>query len=207
MRTGLFFPAVRVTLVHVMSMKISNLKPIVAATLITVTFSIPLQANEAESGAFPPDMLTALKQADAPEAKRLADEIALRWEQSGSPAMDLLYKRGKDAAKRGDLAQAIDHLTALTDHAPDFAEAWHLRASVFFQNDQPGLAMHDLERALHLNPNNFRALFGLGLILEQMNRPQLALGAYELALTIHPHYEDAQTAIARLGDAARGRAL
>lgn len=190
-----------------MSVKISNLKPIVAATLLTVTFSLPLQAEEAGPSAFPPDMLDALKRADPPEAKRLADEIALRWEQSGSPAMDLLYKRGKDAAKRGDLVQAIDHLTALTDHAPDFSEGWHLRASVFFQNDQPGLAMHDLERALHLNPNNFRALFGLGMILEQLNKPQLALQAYELALTIHPHYEEARNAIARMGQAAQGREL
>lgn len=207
MRPGLFIPGVRVTLKDVMSVKQSILKPIVAATLLTVTFSLPLRSEDAENGAFPPDMLGALKQADPAEAKRLADEIALRWEQSGSPAMDLLLKRGKDAAQRGDLTTAIDHLTALTDHAPDFAEGWHLRASLYFQNGQIGPAMYDLEQTLHLNPNHFRALYGLGVIMEQLDRPQLALEAYQLALAIYPHYDDAKQAIERIGVRAKGRDL
>lgn len=152
-------------------------------------------------------MLGALKHAQPAEAKRLADEIALRWEQSGSPAMDLLLKRAQDALARGDLALAADHLTALTDHAPDFAEGWHQRASVYFQMERPGLALHDLERALALNPNHFRALYGLGVIMEQLDRPKLALEAYQLALAIYPHYEEAQQAIDRLGAQAMGRTL
>ncbi|SMO41889.1 Tetratricopeptide repeat-containing protein [Thalassovita litoralis] len=210
MRGGLFIPAAQVTLDTVMSAKKLFLKPIVAASLLTVTFSLPLQAQETEDGGFPPDlpgMLEALKQADDPQAAKLADEIALRWEQSGSAAMDLLLKRAKDAAQRGDLDVAVDHLTALTDHAPDFAEGWHLRASVYFQKEQPGLALHDLEMTLHLNPNHFRALFGLGVILEQLDKPELAHEAYTLALRIYPHYEEAKAALARLTPDAKGREL
>ncbi len=207
MRWGLFIPTKRVTLGFVMSVKIHNLKPIVAAMLLTVTFSLPLQAENADEGGFPPDMLGALKQAEPAEAKRLADEIALRWDQSGSPAMDLLLRRGQDAVARGDLDAAIGHLTALTDHAPDFAEGWHLRASALFQKEQFGPAMHDLEIALHLNPNNFRALYGLGVILEQLEKPKLAVEAYELALAIYPHYDDAKKAMERLSAQALGRTL
>lgn len=190
-----------------MSAKKHNLKPIVTAIVLTVTFSIPLQAQESPGGVFPPDMLGALKQAQPAEAKRLAEEIALRWTQSGSPAMDLLLKRGQDALKRGENTLALNHFTALTDHAPEFAEGWHLRASAFYQNQQPGLAMHDLERALTLNPNHFQALYGLGVILEQLDRPRLALEAYELALTIYPHYDEAIDAIARVRDLAQGQQL
>ncbi|WP_420566940.1 tetratricopeptide repeat protein [Thalassovita sp.] len=186
-----------------MSVKKHNLKRIVAATLLTVTFSLPSQV-QAESV---PDMLSQLKTADEVEAKRLAKEIALRWGHSGSPAMDLLLKRGTEAAMRGDFEEAIGHLTALTDHAPEFAEGWHQRASTFYRMDRYGPAMHDLERALHLNPNNFQAMFGLGAILEQVGKPKLALEAYSLALTVHPHYEEAKEAIARLGSTVAGPKL
>lgn len=190
-----------------MSVKIHFLKPIVAATLITVTFSLPTWAENEAEGALPADMLGALRQAEPAEAKRLADELAVRWEASGSPAMDLLVKRAKDAVARGDMDQALEHLTALTDHAPDFAEGWHLRANAFFQNQQLGLALHDLERTLSLNPNQFQALFGLGTIMEHLGKPDLAADAYRLALAIYPHYEDAKNAIARIEAQAGGRDL
>jgi tetratricopeptide (TPR) repeat protein len=148
----------RVTVDIVMSLKKYNLKRIVAATVLTVTFSIPLQGWADSASVSVPDMLQQLKTADETEAKRLAEEIALRWGHSGSPAIDLLLKRGMDAAQRGDFTHAIGHLTALPDDAPEFAEGWHQRASTYFQMDRYGLAMHDLERALHLNPDNFQAI-------------------------------------------------
>ena len=69
------------------------------------------------------------------------------------------------------------------------------------------MALHDLERALTLNPNHFQALYGLGVILEQLDRPKMALEAYELALAIYPHYDEANDAIARVRDLARGPEL
>ncbi|WP_319824327.1 tetratricopeptide repeat protein [Thalassovita sp.] len=186
-----------------MSVKIHNLKPIVAATLLTVTFSLPAMGENA----LPDDLLGALKQSEPVEARKLADEIVLRWAQSGSPAMDLLLKRGQDAADRGDFNQALGHLTALTDHAPDFAEGWHMRASVYFRTDELGLALHDLEQTLRLNPNHFPALYGFGVIMEQLGKPDLAYKAYQLALAIHPHYEEAQEAMKRLQVQVEGRDL
>ncbi len=186
-----------------MSVKIHNLKPIVAATVLTVMFSLPVVGESA----LPEDLLGALKQAEPAKARVLADEIVLRWAQSGSPAMDLLLKRGQDAADRGDFTEALGHLTALTDHAPDFAEGWHMRASVHFRTDSLGLALHDLEQTLRLNPNHFRALYGFGVIMEQLGKHDLAYQAYQLALAIHPHYEEAQEAMQRLQAQVEGRDL
>lgn len=193
----------RVKLDNVMSVKKYNLKRIVAATVMTVAFSLPLQVW-ADSV---PEMLHELKQAEPAEAERLAKEIALRWGHSGSPAIDLLLKRGMEAANRGDFEEAIGHLTALTDHAPDFAEGWHQRASTYYRMDRFGLALHDLERALHLNPQNFQALYGLGVILEQLDKHKLAHEAYRLALGIYPHYEEAKNALARLSPVVGGQKL
>ena len=49
--------------------------------------------------------------------------------------------------------------------------------------------------------------FSTGVILEQLDRPKMALEAYELALAIYPHYDEANDAIARVRDLARGPEL
>jgi len=41
--------------------------------------------------------------------------------------MDLLLQRGQEAMDNEDYEAAIEHFTALTDHAPDFAEAISLK--------------------------------------------------------------------------------
>ncbi|MFD1809561.1 hypothetical protein ACFSHQ_20165 [Gemmobacter lanyuensis] len=63
-------------------------------------------------------LYTELRAADAEEASRIEDEIWRLWSHSGSPSMDLLLERGRKALEQGDYEAALDHLTALTDHAP-----------------------------------------------------------------------------------------
>ncbi|WP_245776450.1 tetratricopeptide repeat protein [Thalassovita taeanensis] len=152
-------------------------------------------------------MLEQLRQADPTDAARLDRAIQMQWRQSGSAAMDLLLKRGKQALERGDTVTALEHLTALIDHAPDFAEGWHLRASAWHKAAEPGLAIADLEQVLRLNPDHYEALFGLAVIMEQLERPQLAYRAYALVLTIHPQYHAAADAIARLEPLVEGLEL
>jgi tetratricopeptide (TPR) repeat protein len=125
-------------------------------------------------------------------------DILREWSKSGSPAMDLLLKRGRDAMEAGDLDAAIEHLTALTDHAPDFAEGWNARATAYFLAGYFGPSISDIEHTLALNPHHFGALSGLGQIFEAMEKPDLALKAYEAALAVNPHMEGVQEAIDRL---------
>ena len=77
------------------------------------------------------DLLQDLRNAPATEAARIERDVLTVWARSGSPAMDLLYSRGKDAMFQGDTTLAIAHLTALTDHAPEFAEGFHARAQAY----------------------------------------------------------------------------
>ncbi len=139
------------------------------------------------------------------ESWRLAESDILReWSRSGSPAMDLLLKRGEDALDRGDIPAAIGHLTALTDHAPDFAAGFQMRASAYAAAGQYGPAIADLARALELEPRQFAALTQLGGMLEEIGEDERALQAYRASLKIHPHQQEAIDAVARLERAQTG---
>jgi len=89
--------------------------------------------------------VAGLRNAPASEAARIERDVLTVWARSGSPAMDLLYSRGKDAMFQGDTTLAIAHLTALTDHAPEFAEGFHARAQAYFAAGLYGPAIDDLE--------------------------------------------------------------
>ena len=151
------------------------------------------------------ELLTQLQDPETENWRRVERQIMNEWSKSGSAAMDLLLQRGRDALARGETQAAIEHLTALTDHAPDFAEGWNARATAFFQAGLYGPSVEDIGRTLTLNPNHFGALSGLAIILEQTGREETALATYRAALGIHPHQPGVIEAIDRLERQLEGR--
>jgi len=144
---------------------------------------------------------------DARTAARLEKQVQQEWSKSGSASIDLLLKRGEDALEVDNLDAAIEHLTALTDHAPEFAEGWHTLALAYYRVEKFGPAAGALERALALNPHHFGALRGLGAIFEQVNRPHLAYDAYSRVLNLRPHDSGAIDALERLERRVNGQTL
>lgn len=139
------------------------------------------------------------------EGWRIAESDILRaWSRSGSPAMDLLLQRAEASLDMGDLPSALGHLTALTDHAPDFAAGFQTRAAAYALSGQFGPALADLRRALELEPRHFAALTQLGVMLEEMGDEARALAAYRASLAIHPHQQEAIDGQARLERARMG---
>ncbi|MDQ1898885.1 hypothetical protein RAH32_00295 [Paracoccus sp. WLY502] len=133
------------------------------------------------------------------ESWRIAESDILReWSKSGSATMDLLLQRGEDALDEGDAPAAVGHLTALTDHAPDFATGFYTRAAAYATLGQFGPALQDLARALQLEPRHFPALTQMGVMLEEMGDADRALAAYRESLAIHPHQQEAIDGVARL---------
>jgi tetratricopeptide (TPR) repeat protein len=176
----------------------------VVAALLPLILALPAAADDA---AALDGLFARLKQADADAAARIEREIWAEWSKSGSPAMDLLLKRGRDAIEAGDIDAAIEHLTALVDHAPDFAEGWNARATAYFQAGLFGPSVADIARTLQLNPRHFGALSGFGMILEATGRDAEALEVYRAALAIHPHLDGVTQAIERLTVKSAGQDL
>ena len=139
------------------------------------------------------------------EGWRLAEtEILQIWSRSGSASMDLLLKRGIEALDAGEIDTALFHLTALTDHAPGFAEGWAARGAAFAALGEAGPASADLARALALEPRHFAALTLLCRILDEMEAEDSAEAACTASLAIHPHQQEAIDTLARLRHAREG---
>lgn len=174
--------------------------------LAALLCGIPLLAG-AQDRPRADELLDRLAQPDLRNWPVVEEEIILAWSRSGSASADYLLDRGRAALDAGDLDAAYNHLTALTDHAPDFAEGWNARATMFFQSNQFGPAIADIQRTLALEPRHFGALTGLGYMLEEMDLPEQALEAFRAAQAIHPHRDEINEAVDRVERALAGQTL
>ena len=173
--------------------------------LAVVLFATPVTSMADEATL---DSLFAELQDPANEDwKSTEEKIWKEWSKSGSRAMDLLLERGRSAMAAGDYETAVEHLSALIDHAPEFAEGWNARATAFYLMNQYGLSVADIQRTLVLNPRHFGAMSGLGAILEQTGRLKDALAVYTRALEIHPHQPGVIEAVERLNAEVGGTTL
>jgi tetratricopeptide (TPR) repeat protein len=187
-----------------MQVRAAILNRIVAALL---PLFLTCAAAAAEDTAKLDGLFDRLKTAEEGEAGRIETEIWIEWSKSGSPALDLLLQRGKDAMDLGDYPAAIEHFSAVIDHDPNFAEAWNARATAYFMAGEFGPSVADIGTVLTLNPRHFGALSGLAMILEETGKPERALDVYRAAIAIHPHMEGAADAIERLEKQAEGQEL
>ena len=144
---------------------------------------------------------------DEAEGKGIANLIERRWSRSGSDTADLLMSRAADAARAKDYALAVEILDRLLVLEPNWAEAWHRRANVFYMMDDPVGAIADLRRALAIEPRHFEAWAGLGHILMSSEDKRNALEAYRRALKIHPQMENVRTRVERLTPQIDGQDL
>ncbi len=179
------------------------LKRTVAAFVCAVVISIPAFAQQSRLE----DLFEQLSQEGLPNWKIIEEEIWLEWSRSGSATMDLMLKRGREAMDKGELSVAIEHFTALTDHAPEFAEGFNARATAYFRAGLYGPSLTDIRHVLSLNPRHFGALTGLGTILEQTGSHELALKAYRAAHAIHPNDPELEEAVNRLDKELAGISL
>ena len=182
-----------------------------AAALLAAALGAAAAAPAAAQAGPDPDeinrLFSELAKPEQPGWQQIEDAISREWAKSGSPAMDLLLQRGREALSEGDFDTAVQHLTALTDHAPFFAEGWNARATAFFRLERYGLAMEDIRRALTLEPRHFGAMLGLATILREVGREREALEVLRRAQQVHPHQPNVNEGIEVLAERLEGETL
>lgn len=161
----------------------------------------------AENSSHLNDLFKDLSDAESQEAMRIEQDIVSEWSRSGSDAMDLLLERGRDALGRGDAPAAIGHLTALVDHAPEFAEGYNARATAYYIAGLYGPAIADIGEVLIREPRHFGALSGLALIYEQLGNEARARDVLMKIRSFHPQMEGLEARIHRLDLVLQGTAL
>lgn len=148
--------------------------------------------------------------ADSPSqrsAGRLERMIMADWTHSGSDTVDLLMDWAAEAMKTKDHQRALQYLDRVVRLAPDFAEGWNRRATVYYLLDDYGSSLSDIGHALSLQPRHFGALNGLGLVLDDIDRDDAALDAFRRAIKVHPYLEGVDKRIERLTKEVEGQPI
>lgn len=149
--------------------------------------------------------LAKARSADA--AKPIEAHVLVLFRESGSPSIDLLMTRAAAAAQGGDTATASKLLESITDIAPGFAEAWHIRGMMAAASDQDGVAIVYLNRAIGLNPHQFQAMTDLAGILQEYGDKKQALQYFRKALAIDPWYEGLSKQVQQLSREVEGEKI
>lgn len=168
-------------------------------------------APEAKPAPKPPsldDLFARLRASEDPvEAKGIARLIERRMAGSGSPTVDLLTDRARQAVSSHDFALAAELMDRVTVLEPNWSEGWNRRATVFWLLTDRDDAIADLQRALVLEPRHFEAWAALGRIYESADDKTRALAAFRRARTLYPQMEKVKEAIDRLTPEVDGRDL
>lgn len=132
------------------------------------------------------------------EAAEIASDIQSIWNESGSPTVDLLMRRGVEAEQRKDfeLARSIYDRIAIID--PDYHEVWFRRARLHMLEDNYSEALKDMNAALEREPRHYYAWLGLAAIVERLGGTHEALEAIEKSIEIYPDFQPAQEIEKRL---------
>ena len=142
------------------------------------------------------------------EAEQLTSEIWSRWIASdGDADADRLMQSGMALMNRGMLDGAEQVFSQLIQDHPDFAEAWNKRATVRFLLGNDAGSRRDIARVIDLEPRHFGALSGLGMINMRSGDLQAALQAFEAALRVNPHLNQAVDVTRQLREQLRGQPL
>lgn len=139
-----------------------------------------------------PLLFIALYDNDKLIRKLAEDAIWKVWGRSGDPLHDRIYQYGVEQMQAGKLTGAVGSFTELIRLAPDFAEAWNKRATLYFMLGKNDLSIADCEEVLSREPNHFGALSGYGHLMLRQGDYRRALGYFEQALTANPNMPGVQ---------------
>ena len=129
------------------------------------------------------------------EAEETEDRIWGAWmHHPHRAAAAVLDAATRDiAAKRYDIAET--RLTILLRRAPQYAEAWHKRATLYYLLGRDAECLQDIHRTLELEPRHFAAMLHFAEILLGEGATQEARFSFAAALTLHPHLPRARDAL------------
>ena len=134
------------------------------------------------------------------EASNITREIWQRWTANDDPNVSQLMQIGIRALNYSTYRKALQSFDRVIEMAPEFAEGWNKRATLYYHIKEYQRSIDDIKETLRLEPRHFGAWSGLGLVSVAQENYSGALAAFKKALSINPHLPNIRRYVQKLED-------
>ena len=144
---------------------------------------------------------------DQAEAREIEGTIWEIWTKSENANVNRAMLTGIASMHAGQLGTALNKFNEVIELAPDFAEGWNKRATIYYLMNKFDRSVNDIAQTLKLEPRHFGALSGLGLINQAIGQNKAAIKAFEHALDINPHLSGLKEKVTEMKKIKLGRKI
>ena len=180
----------------------STLKPLtirIIAVLILLAYSLASPADQNDPALDDLFEQLAITTSDE-EASNITREIWQRWTANDDPNVSQLMQIGIRALNYSTYRKALQSFDRVIEIAPEFAEGWNKRATLYYHIKEYRRSIDDIKKTLRLEPRHFGAWSGLGLVSIAQENYAGALAAFKKALSINPHISNIRRYVQKLED-------
>ena len=180
----------------------SALKPLtgrIIAVLILLVYSLTSPADQNDPALDRLFERLTITTSDE-EASNITREIWQRWTANDDPAVSQLMQTGIRALNYSTYRRALQSFDRVIEMAPEFAEGWNKRATLYYHIKEYRRSIDDIKETLRLEPRHFGAWSGLGLVSIAQENYSGALAAFKKALSINPHIANIRRYVQKLED-------
>ena len=180
----------------------STLKPLtmrIIAVLILLAYSLASPADQNDPALDDLFEQLAVTTSDE-EASNITREIWQRWTANDDPDVSQLMQSGIRALNYSTYRKALQSFDRVIEIAPEFAEGWNKRATLYYHIKEYRRSIDDIKKTLRLEPRHFGAWSGLGLVSIAQENYAGALAAFKKALSINPHISNIRRYVQKLED-------
>ena len=180
----------------------STRKPLtmrIIAVLILLAYSLASPADQNDPALDDLFEQLAVTTSDE-EASNITREIWQRWTANDDPDVSQLMQIGIRALNYSTYRKALQSFDRVIEIAPEFAEGWNKRATLYYHIKEYRRSIDDIKKTLRLEPRHFGAWSGLGLVSIAQENYSDALAAFKKALSINPHISNIRRYVQKLED-------
>ena len=181
---------------------------VVALFVVAGIVSAPMVAQADQNAPELNELFEQLKSStDYHDAAAIEQAIWKIWTVRGVADVDKAMAYGIAAMNAGALRVSVLSFGRVIQLAPDFAEGWNKRATVYYMMGRFDESVSDIQRTLALEPRHFGALSGMGLIYDNLGKLSAAAKVWERALSIHPLMPGIRDRVDEIKSEAKGKPI
>mmetsp|Transcript_26462 Transcript_26462/g.56254 ORF Transcript_26462/g.56254 Transcript_26462/m.56254 type:complete len:825 (-) Transcript_26462:503-2977(-) len=133
------------------------------------------------------DLFLLLKTAESLEDATVVQDLMKEiWKETHNKKLRYQLDSGISDLLEGKNERALNTFTSIIQSDPSYGEAWNKKATVHYMNGDMKESLVAAEKALELDPRNFQALAGIGLVEMDTYRWEQAIDAFRKSLELNP---------------------